>query len=156
MKKPNPISDQDREFLDQLEALIGSAEPTAAELAAELEECGVDPKELKESTFHAVRAYATANYSSKGHSLPPLMSEALKQMRPLSSEEQAAARLERATSRVKDLLAALRGVGESLSSDRSFAPAFRNKQEGMPDSDNEILRQQQEELDQKARRKAND
>ena len=156
MKKPNPISDQDREFLEQLDALIGSAEPTAEELAADLEECGVDPKALKEATFQALRAYATANYSSKGAALPPLMSEALKQMRPPSPEEQAAARSERATSRVKSLLASLRGVGESLSSGQSFAPAFRNKQEGMPDSDKEILRQQQEELDQKTRRKAND
>jgi hypothetical protein len=38
-----------------------------------------------------------------------------------------------------------------LAPNRSFAPAYRNKQEDTPASDEELLRQQQEDLDRKAK-----
>ena len=156
MKKPNSISDQDRRLLEQLDALVGGMEPSSAELAAELEAYDVDPKELRESAFQRIRAYATKQYSSRSADLPPMMSEALKQMRPPTPQEQEAERSERATSRVQNLLASLRGAGESLTLNRSFALAYRNKQEDTPDSDEELLRQQQEDLDKKAKRETND
>ncbi len=156
MKKPNSISDQDRRLLEQLDALVGDMEPSSAELAAELEACEVDPKGLRESVFQRIRAYATEQYSSRGVDLPPMMSGALKQMRPPTSQEQEAARTERAASRVQNLLASLRRASESLSPNISFAPAYRNKQEDTPGSDEELLRQQQEDLDRKAKRETND
>ena len=156
MKKTTTITEQDRKFLDQLDALTGDQEPSAAELGAELKECGIDPDELQKTTFQAIRARATEKYSSRGVSLPPLMSEALRQMRPPTPEEQAEALTQRATSRVQSFLASLKGVGEAFASERSFAPAYRNKGEDIPESDKEILRDQQKDLDSKRRRKAND
>ena len=47
MKKPKNISEQDRAFLDQIDALIGDSEPSPKELAAELEQLGLDPDELR-------------------------------------------------------------------------------------------------------------
>ncbi len=79
-----------------------------------------------------------------------------RQSLPLTVQDQEVARTERATSRVQSLLASLRGTGGSPALSRSFAPAYRNKQEGTPDSDEELLRQQQEELDGKPKRETND
>jgi hypothetical protein len=74
-----------------------------------------------------------------------------RQSLPPTLQEQEAARTERATSRVQTLLASLRGAGDLLAPNRSFAPAYRNKQEDTPASDEELLRQQQEDLDRKAK-----
>lgn len=74
-----------------------------------------------------------------------------KQSLPLTLQEQEVARTERASSRVQNLLASLRGVGDLLVPNTSFAPAYRNKQEDTPASDEELLRHQQEDLDRKTK-----
>jgi hypothetical protein len=96
MKKPKNISERDRAFLDQIDALIGDPEPSPKELAAELEQVGLDSDELRDVAFQRIRSFATQEYSSKGKYLPIRLSEALKQLRPPTPEEQEASRAEQA------------------------------------------------------------
>lgn len=147
MKKPKNLSAQDRAFLDRIDALVGNSEMSAPDLAAELEQLGIDPNDLRQVAFQRIRSFATEKYSSRGVDLPLRMSEALRQMRPQAPEEQEAAYSARATSRVRNLLASLKQVGNTFSAPGTLAPAYRNKQENMPESDERLLEQQQKDLD---------
>lgn len=149
MKKIKNISEQHRAFLDQIDALIGDRQPSPEELAAELEQLGLDPGELRNEAFQRIRSFATQKYSSKGKDLPIRLSEALKQLRPPTPEEQEASRAERAKSRVQGILAAIRNVGtSSVAGPGDFAPAYRNKKEGeTSESDQKLLEDQQKQLD---------
>ncbi|MGO8935526.1 MAG: hypothetical protein ACLQDA_17610 [Terracidiphilus sp.] len=148
MKKPKNISEQDRAFLDQIDALIGDPEPSPKELAAELEQLGLDPDELRNVAFQRIRSFATQKYSSKGKDLPVRLSEALKQLRPPTPEEQEASRAERAKSRVQGILATVKNVGTAtFAAPGNFAPAYRNKEEETSESDKKLLEDQQKQLD---------
>jgi hypothetical protein len=148
MKKPKNISERDRAFLDQIDALIGDPEPSPKELAAELEQVGLNPDELRDVAFQRIRSFATQKYSSKGKDLPVRLSEALKQLRPPTPEEQEASRAERAKSRIQGILAAVKNVGTSTFATRgNFAPAYRNKEEETSESDKRLLEDQQKQLD---------
>ncbi len=147
MKKLKNISAQDQAFLDQIDALVGNSEMSAPDLNAELEQFGIDPNELRQATFQRIRSFATERYSSRGMDLPPRMSEALRQMRPQTSQEQEATRSARATSRVQGLLASLKQAGSAFTAPETLAPAYRNKQEDTPESDEQLLQDQQKDLD---------
>jgi hypothetical protein len=129
---------EEERLLDQLADLIEAG--NATDIAAEMKEGGHDLNDvagrMKAAAFAGIKQF--------------------RQLRPPTSQEQEAARAERATSRVHNLLASLRGDSGSPTVNRSFAPAYRNKQEETPDSDEELLRQQQEDLDRKAKRETND
>ena len=148
MKKPNKISEEERAFLDQVDALLDNPEPASNDLKDELQQLGLESDELQKVAFQRIRDFATQKYSSKGKDLPVRMSEALKQLRPPTAEEQQASSAERAKSRVQGLLAAIKNVGTStFAVPASFAPAYRNKEEETPESDKELLEDQQKQLD---------
>jgi len=75
------------------------------------------------------------------------MSEALKQMRPPTPEEEKAAQSKKVNTRVEDFLALLKQAGSAFAAPTAFAPAYRNKQEESSDGDEELIRKQQEDLD---------
>jgi hypothetical protein len=124
---------EEERLLDQLADSI-ETEP-ATEIAAEMKEGGHDLIDI------AGRMKAAALAGVKQ----------FKQSLPLTPQEQEVARTERATSRVQTLLASLKGTGDLLAPNISFAPAYRNKQEDTPASDEELLRRQQEDLDRKTK-----
>jgi hypothetical protein len=150
MKNPKAISDQDRALLDQINALIGSSEVSPTALSSEMTALGIDPSELQHAVFQRLRKVATQKYSSMGNDAPPLMSEALKQTRPLTVQEEQTVRYERATSRVQDFLSSLK-IGNLFLQPLASAPAYRNKQEGAQDDD-DLLRSHQEDLDDESER----
>jgi hypothetical protein len=148
MKKPKDKSDKDRVFLDQIDALVGDPNSSPKDLAVELEQFGLDPDELRDQAFQRIRSFATQKYSSKGRELPVRMSEALRQLRPPTPQEQQASLAERAKSRVQDILAAIKDAGAStFAVPGDFAPAYRNKEEETPESDKKLLEDQQKQLD---------
>jgi hypothetical protein len=147
MKKPKNISAKDQAFLDQIDALVGNSDISAPDLAAEVEQFGINPNELRQAAFQRIRSFANEKYSSRGLNLPPRMSEALRQMRPPTPQEQEAAQSARAISRVQGLLESLKEVGNVFTAPTTFAPAYRNKQEGTPESDEQLLQDQQKDLD---------
>jgi hypothetical protein len=148
MKKPKDISDKDRAFLDQIDALVDDPDSSPKDLAAELEQFGLDPDELRDQAFQRIRSFATQKYSSKGRELPVRMSEALRQLRPPTPQEQQASRAERAKSRVQGILEAIKDAGAStFAVPGNLAPAYRNKEEETPESDQKLLEDQQKELD---------
>ena len=126
-------SQEEERLLDQLADSIETG--TAVEIAAEMKEGGHNLADVA----GLMKAAALAGVKQFRQSLPP------------TPQEQEVARTERATSRVQNLLASLRGAGDLLAPNRSFAPAYRNKHEDTPASDEELLRQQQEDLDRKAK-----
>jgi hypothetical protein len=126
-------SQEEERFLDELADSIGTEPATV--IAAEMKEGGHDVAEIA----GRMRAAALAGIKQ------------FKQSLPLTPQEQEVARTERATSRVQNLLASLRGIGDLLAPNASFAPAYRNKQEDTPASDEDLLRQQQEDLDRKTK-----
>ena len=146
MKMTNKTSEQDEPFLDQMDALLGASE-SAEDLASELKQCGIDPEELRQAAFQRIRRYATQQYSSRGVDLPARMSEALSQLRPPTPLEEKASREERVNSRVQDMLASIMNAGNSFSVPASFAPAYRNKKDETPESDKQLLEEQQKKLD---------
>jgi hypothetical protein len=146
MKKTNKTSDKDETFLDQMDALLGTPE-SAEDLATELKQCGIDPEELRRTAFERLRKYATQQYSSRGEELPARMSEALSQLRPSTPLEEKTSREERASSRVRDMLAQIMNAGSTFSMPASFAPAYRNKKDETPESDKQLLEEQQKKLD---------
>ncbi|WP_128915504.1 hypothetical protein [Granulicella sibirica] len=150
MKNLKTISDQDRALLDQIDALIGNSEVSPAALSSEMTALGIDPSELQQAVFQRLRKVATQKYSSMGNDAPPLMSEALKQTRPLTVQEEQIVRSERAASRVQDFLSSLKNGG-LFQQPLAYAPAYRNKQEDATDDD-ELLRAQQEDLDNESER----
>jgi hypothetical protein len=148
MKKPKDISDKDRAFLDRIDALVDNPDPSPKDLAAELEQFGLDPDELRDQAFQRIRNFATRKYSSKGRDLPVRMSEALRQLRPPTPQEQQVSLAERAKSRVQGILAAIKDAGSStFAVSGDFAPAYRNKEEETPESDKKLLEDQQKQLD---------
>jgi hypothetical protein len=147
MKNPKNISAQDQAFLDQIDALLGISETSAPDLALELELFGIDPNELRQAAFKRIRSFATEKYSSRGLDMPHLMSEALRQLRPPTPQEQEAAQSARAESRVQGLLSSLKLAGNAYFTPAPFAPAYRNKQEGTPESDEQLVEEQQRDLD---------
>jgi len=124
---------EEERLLDQLANSIETG--TAVEIAAEVKEGGHNLADVA----GLMKAAALAGVKQ------------FRQSRPQTSQEQEVARTERASSRVQNLLASLRGAGGLLSPNRSFAPAYRNKQDNTPASDEELLRQQQEDLDRKVK-----
>ncbi len=147
MKKVKSIPVQDAALLDEINALIGSPEAAESELSSELEAVCVDAEEIQNAVFARLRAVATQKYSSVGRDLPPLMREALQQMRPPSVEEVSIQRTARAASRVQGLLSSLKDATSRFSQPLILAPAYRNKQEGDSEEDEELLRFHQEDLD---------
>jgi hypothetical protein len=123
---------EEERLLDELAASIETE--SAVEIGAEMKEAGHNLTDVAE----LMKAAALAGVKQFGQS------------RPQTLQEREVARIERATSRVQSLLASLRGAGDLLAP-RSFAPAYRNKQEETPASDEELLRQQQENLDRKSK-----
>jgi hypothetical protein len=147
MKKPKKISEKDRAFLDQVDALLDSP-ASSNDLKDELQQFGIDSDELRNVAFQRIRTFASEKYSSKGRGLPVRMSEALKQLRPPTAEEQQALSAQRAKSRVQGILAAIKNTGSStFEMPASFAPAYRNKEEETPESDRKLLEDQQKQLD---------
>ena len=146
MKMTNKASEMDQPFLDQMEALLGPPE-SAEDLASELKQCGIDPEELRQAAFQRIRRYATQQYSSRGVDLPARMSEALSQLRPSTPLEEKASREERVNSRVQDMLASIMNAGNCFSVPASFGPAYRNKKDETPESDKQLLEEQQKKLD---------
>ena len=69
MKMSNKISEKDKAFLDQIDALLGTPE-SSEDLGSELRQFGTDPEELRKSAFQRIRGYATQQYSSRGRDLP--------------------------------------------------------------------------------------
>lgn len=148
MKKPRDISEKDRAFLDQIDALVGDSAPSPKDLAGELEQFGLDADEVRDRAFQRIRSFATQKYSSKGRELPARLSEALRQLRPPTPQEQQASLAERAKSRVQGILAAIKDAGAStFAVSGDFAPAYRNKEEETPESDKKLLEDQQKQLD---------
>ena len=146
MKTPKKTSEQDDVILNRMDALLGTGE-ASEDLISELRQLGIDAEELKGTAFQRIRALATQKYSSRGEDLPARMGEALSQLRPPTPVEEQARRKERANSRVKDMLAAIKNAGSSFSVPARFAPAYRNKETETPESDKELLEDQQKELD---------
>ncbi len=124
--------EEDR-LLDELANSIETS--TAVEIAAEMQEGGHDLADVA----GLMKAAALAGVKQ------------FKQSLPLTSQEQEVVRTERASSRVQTFLASLRGAGDLLALNGSYAPAYRNKQAETPASDEELLRQQQEDLDRKVK-----
>jgi hypothetical protein len=148
MKKPKNISEKDRAFLNHIDALLGNPEPSPNDLAAELEQFGLNPDELRNEAFQRIRSFATQKYSSKGKQLPARMSEALRQLRPPTPTEQQASLAERAKSRVQSILATIQDTGSTtFVVPATFAPAYRNKEDETHESDKKLLEDQQKELD---------
>lgn len=124
---------EEERLLDQLADSIETG--AAVEIAAEMKEGGHNLAHVA----GLMKAAALAGVKQ------------FRQSRPLTPQEEEVARTERASSRVQNLLASLRGAGDLRPPNRSFAPAYRNKQEDTPASDEELLRQQQEDLDRKVK-----
>jgi hypothetical protein len=148
MKKPTNISENGRAFLDQIDALLDNPEPSPNDLATDLKQFGLESDELRTVVFQRIRSFATQKYSSKGKELPTRMSEALRQLRPPTPEEQEAFRAECAKSRVQGILAAIKNVGTAtFAVPADLAQAYRNKEEETPASDKKLLEDQQKQLD---------
>ena len=77
--------------------------------------------------------------------------EALKQVRPPTLEEQHATRTKQVSSRVQGFLASLKG-GVALPQPFTASPVFRNKKDAGSDSDDDLLRFHQEDLDDEGER----
>src|ERR1035441_7377143 len=114
MKKHINISPREQEFLNRIDALVGSSDEPASDLASELELLGIDPDELRSAAFQRIRSYASIKYLSRGMNPPARMSEAMKQMRPPTPEEEKAAQSKRAGTRVQDFLASLKHAGSAF------------------------------------------
>jgi hypothetical protein len=142
MKNKTNISPQDEKFLDEVDAILGVTDDE--EISSELDDCGVDPDAVRLELFQRIRRRATEKFTSRGEEIPPLMSDALRQLRPPSPEEQRTIDSNTAMSRVKDFLASL---SAPASPSASFAPAFRNKAGEISKRDEEILREQQRLLE---------
>jgi hypothetical protein len=146
MKMPNKISDKEKAFLDQMDALLGTPE-SSEDLASELGQFGMDPDELRTVAFRRIREFATKQYSSRGKELPVRMRDALSQLRPPTPVEERTFKEERAKSRVQGILTAIKNAGNTFSAPASFAPAYRNKEDETPESDKQLLEDQQKQLD---------
>ena len=147
MKKLRNISAQEQEFLNKVDALVRSAEAPASDIVSELEQFGINSDELQHAAFQRIRSFANEKYTSRGMNLPPRMSEALKQMRPPTPEEEKAAQSKKANTRVQDFLASLKQAGTAFAAPTAFDPAYRNKQEETSGGDEDLIRKQQEDLD---------
>lgn len=148
MRKPKDISEKDRASLNHIDALLGTTELSPNDLAAELEQFGLNPDELRNEAFERIRSFATQKYSSKGKEMPARMGEALRQLRPPTPTEQQASLAERAKSRVQSILAAIKDTGfNTFAEPATFGLAYRNKEDETPESDKKLLEDQQKELD---------
>jgi len=146
MKVPNKMNEKDQAVLDKFNALLGREE-SSDDLSSELQQFGLNAEELRSAAFKRIRDRATQQYSSRGKDIPPRMREALAQLRPPTPAEEQARKEKSAVQHVQNFLAAVRGAGTNAFQPLSLAPAFRNKEDGTPESDQQLLDEQQKQLD---------
>jgi len=143
-------------FLNKIDALSSPPEERdRAALQEDLCDCGIDPEELRKRTHDRLRAIATHNYVSLGKDCPPRLREALRQLKPLSPEEEEKKQTSQAASRIGDLLSSIKsGVISTLSAplagNKAPAHAFRNKKKGLTQKDRDLLETHQSEVDAEA------
>jgi hypothetical protein len=146
MKIPNKMNEKDQAVLDKFDALLGSVE-SSYDVTSELQQFGLNAEDLRSAAFQRIRERATQRYSSRGKDIPPKMGEALAQLKPPTAAEEHALKEKRAVQHVQNFLAAVRTAGASAFQPLSLAPAFRNKEDETPESDRQLLDEQQKQLD---------
>jgi len=146
MKMPNKMNEKDQAVLDKFGALLGGDE-SSEDLSSELQQFGLNAEDLRGAAFRRIRERATQQYSSRGKNIPSKMQEALVQLRPPTAAEEHALKEKRAVHHVQNFLAAVRTAGASVFQPLSLAPAFRNKDDETPESDRQLLDEQQKQLD---------
>ena len=146
MKMPNKTNEKDQAVLEKFDALFGSAE-SSEELSSELQQFGLHAEDLRDEAFRRIRERASQQYSSRGKNIPSRMREALVQLKPPTAAEENARKERRALDHVHSFLAAVRTAGASAFQPLNLAPAFRNKEDATPDSDQQLLDEQQKQLD---------
>jgi hypothetical protein len=146
MKMPNKMNEKDQAVLDKFHALLGRDE-SSDDLSSELQQFGVNAEDLRSVAFQRIRERATQQYSSRGKNIPSRMQEALAQLRPPTAAEEHALKEKRAVEHVQNFLAAVRTAGTSAFQPLSSAAAFRNKEDETPESDQQLLDEQQKQLD---------
>jgi hypothetical protein len=149
-------------FLNKVDALSSSSdERDRAAVQEGLRDCGIDPEELRKRTHDRLRAIATHNYISLGKDCPPRLKEALRQLKPLSPEEEEQKQTSRAASRINDLLSSIRSgvistLTAPLSGNAAAGHAFRNKKKDLTHKDRDLLKTHQSEVDAEAGDKTGD
>jgi hypothetical protein len=146
MKVPNKMNEKDQAVLDKFNALLGRDE-SSDDLSSELQQFGLNAEELRSDAFKRIRDRATQQYSARGKDIPPRMRKALAQLRPPTPAEEQARKEKGAVQHVQNFLAAVRGAGTNAFQPLSLAPAFRNKEDETPESDQQLLDEQQKQLD---------
>lgn len=149
-------------FLRKIDALYSPPdERDRSALQEDLRNCGIDPEELRKTTYDKLRAIATHNYISLGRECPPRLKEALRQLKPLSPEEEEKAQTSQAASKISDLLSSIKSgvistLTAPLSGNESSAHAFRNKKKDLTQKDRNLLKEHQSEVDAGAEEKSRD
>ena len=146
MKVPDKMNEKDQAVLDKFNALLGRDE-SSDDLSSELQQFGLNAEDLEVLRFKRIRERATQQYSSRGKDIPSRMREALAQLRPPTAAEEHAMKEKSAVQHVQNFLAAVRGAGTSAFQPLNLAPAFRNKEDETPESDQQLLDEHQKQLD---------
>jgi hypothetical protein len=149
-------------LLNKIDALYSPPdERDRSALHEGLRDCGIDPEELRETTHDKLRAIATHNYISLGKECPPRLKEALRQLKPLSPEEEEKKQTSHAASKINDLLTSIKSgvistLTAPLSGNEAPAHAFRNKKKDLTRKDRDLLKAHQSEVDAEAEEKNRD
>ena len=146
MKMPNKMNEKDQAVLDKFGALLGGDE-SSDDLSSELQQFGLNAEDLRSAAFQRIRKRATQQYSSRGKNIPSKMREALAQLKPPTAAEEHVLKEKRAVQHVQSFLAAVRTAGAGAFQPFSLTPAFRNKEDETPESDQQLLDEQQKQLD---------
>jgi hypothetical protein len=154
--------EKDTAFLNKIDALYSpSGERDRSTLQDDLRDCGIEPEELRKTVHDKLRALATHNYISLGKECPPRLKEALRQLKPLSPEEEEKKQTSQAAAKIKDLLSNIKtGVTSALTAplpgSEAPAHAFRNKKKDLTQKDRDLLKTHQSEVDAEAEEEAGD
>jgi hypothetical protein len=149
-------------FLNKIDALYSAPdERDRSTLQEDLQNCGIDPEKLRKTTHDKLRAIATHNYISLGKECPPRLKEALRQLKPLSPEEEQKKQTSQAASKINDLLSSIKSgiistLTPPLSGNEAPAHAFRNKKKDLTQKDRDLLQAHQSEVDAEAEEETRD
>jgi hypothetical protein len=149
-------------FLNKIDALYSPPdERDRSALQEDFGNGGIDPEELRKTTHDKLRAIATHNYISLGKECPPRLKEALRQLKPLSPEEEEKKQTSQAASKINDLLSNIKSgvistLSAPLSGNQAPAHAFRNKKKDLTQKDRDLLKAHQSEVDAEAEEETRD
>ena len=145
--------EQENVFLNRLAALTSAVEGRGqSALEDDLRECGIAPAELRKVAYYKLRRVASHNYSTLDKEIPSKLRDFLRQMRPVTPEEEHREKQTQAALEINHLLSNIRsGIASTsmLPATRTanLAHAFRNRKEQLTQRDRDLLNLQQSEID---------